>query len=463
MIKRLSISVRLSAWYAGVSAIGLAVFGIVMWFVLANSMISWKDRTLQMRTARMEEVLNSGADDRQILNQRLKEVAGVLPEGEWIEIVGADGRLLFPVDRLHGMSVAPVPCSTTLYRDQIVARERFRELCHPVTYLNQPAYLLVPSPLSEDRILLGNFTSGLYRMIPILLFVSGLGGYMLSRRALAPVDVVIAEARNITAHDLSRRLTVSTTDDQLRRLAVEWNNLLSRIESAMIRVMQFTADASHELRSPIALIRTTAEVQLTNPTLDDDSREAFGAIRDETAMATEMLEGLLLLARLDAEEVPTQAGPVNVCAILADLALHFAPSLGRLRQELTVASPPEGPLLLRMNDSHLRRVLTVILDNSIKYTPDGGRIYVDYERNNSLHLRITDTGVGIAEEHLGHIFDRFFRVNEARTSMHEGVGLGLPIAKRLVELYGCSISVMSQLGIGTSVVLTFPTPLLFAD
>ena len=464
-MRRLSISLQLTVWYACISAFGLAAFGFVMWFVLADSMISWKDRTLQMRAARTEAVLNSAAaDDPRILNQKLEEVVGLLPEGEWIQIVEADGKRLFPLDRLFGPEIAPLPCARALYRDRLVKRERFRELCRPVTYKSQSAFLLVPSQLSEDRILLGNFTSGLYRMIPLLLLVSALGGYMLSRRALAPVDLVIAEARTITANDLSRRLTVSKADDQLRRLAVEWNNLLSRIESAMIRITQFTADASHELRSPISFIRTTAEYQLGNPTLNDELREVFQTIVDETTMTTELLEGLLILARPDAEETLTlSTPPVDVCALTADLALHFDPLLQKLNHQLTVKPPLRSPLMIRMNAGHLRRVLIAILDNAIKYTPQGGRVCIEYDHSEDLQLRITDTGVGIAAEYLDRIFDRFFRVDQARTKMDEGVGLGLPIARRLMEQYGGSVSIQSKLGVGTSVVLTFPCMLFFVE
>ncbi len=457
-MRHISISLRLTAWYACVSALGLAIFGFVMWFVLADSMISWKDRTLQMRAVRTEAVINSAPrNDRRVLEQKLEEVVGLLPEGEWIQIVGANGRRLFPLSRVSDPGVVPLPCATALYRDRLVNAERFRELCRPVTYESQPAFLLVPSPLSEDRILLRNFTSGLYRMIPVLLLVSALGGYMLSRRALAPVDVIIAEARTVTAHDLSRRLSVSTADDQLRRLAVEWNNLLSRIESAMIRVTQFSADASHELRSPIAFIRATAEYQLDNPALDDELREVFRTILDETTMTTELLEDLLLLARPDMEEkLMRSVHPVDVCALTTDLALHFEPSLRKLNHELIVRPPVRSPLMIRMSAGHARRVLTAVLDNAIKYTPQGGRIYIEYEESEFLYLRITDTGVGIAAEHLDRIFDRFFRVDQARTKMDEGVGLGLPITKRLMEQYGGSVSVRSQLGAGTSVLLTFP-------
>ena len=458
-MERLSISLRLTVWYASVSAVGLAIFGVVMWFVLASSMLSWKDRTLQMRAGRMKAALNSPLPLTQdVMNQKLEAMIGSLPEGEWIEVVSADGRILFPLGRSASIPFT-ASCKAALYRDQMVNRERFRELCQPVTYINEPAFLVVPSPLKEDRILLSNFLSGLYRMIPILLIVSGLGGYLLSQRALAPVDVIISEASAITVNDLSRRLSVPITDDQLRRLALEWNSLLARIETAMVRVTQFTADASHELRSPIALIQTAAEYQLGNPALDEDQREVFLAILQETVMTTEMLEGLLLLARLDAESMHSVAQPVDIYDITVGLVLQLQPAVRKLHQELTVARPPVRPMV-RMGADHLRRVLIAILDNASKYTPEGGEIRVVFGGTNDLRLSVTDTGPGIAAEHLDHIFDRFFRVDQARTNMKEGVGLGLSIAKRLMELYGASISVESELRIGTSIVLVFPPMLL---
>ncbi len=460
-MKRLSISLRLTLWYAAVSAIGLVVFGVMMWFVLANSMLSWKDRTLQMRAARVEAALHaSSLESADAINKRLEAVIGSLPEGEWIALVDSKGQLLFPTVRPGSSLLSPVPCNAPLYRDRRVNRERFRELCHPVFYRGEAAYVLVPSPLMEDRILLSNFTAGLYRIVPILLFVSGLGGYLLSRRALAPVDVIIAEAGAITANDLSRRLSLSTADDQLRRLALAWNGLLARIETAMIQITQFTADASHELRSPIAFIQTAAEYQLGNPSLDEEQREVYLAILQETRVTTEMLEGLLLLARLDAEGVPPSSQPSDLCQLTADVVLHFQPMSTKYRQQLTAILPASASPLVRMAAGHLRRVLVAITDNAIKYTPEGGAIRIEVDCSEELSLYVKDNGSGIAEEHLDRIFDRFYRADQARTSTKDGVGLGLPIAKRLMEQYGGRIDVQSQLGLGTVVCLAFPSDLV---
>ncbi len=457
-MRRLSISLRLAAWYACILAVGLAVFGVAMRFVLAESMLSWKDRTLQMRATRMEAVLSAASLEAQsTVDARLEELAGVLPEGEWIEIVRPDGERVFPRAEISPASTAAgTSCQVGSLRNITVDKEHFRQLCQPVLYAGRPALLLVPSPLFEDRILLRNFTWGMYKAVPLILLVSGLGGYMLSRRALRPVDLLIAEARAVTGRDLSRRLTVPVAGDQLRRLAVEWNDLLTRIEEAMVRMTQFTADASHELRSPLAYIRTTAEYSLGNPDADEDSREAFRAIVEEARMTGDLLENLLTLAQADANQLPKRIDLVDVMIASQEVCRHFMSALDEKGQRLDIMTPEDVSPVIQMNALHLRRVLTAIVDNAMKYTAGKGCISIRCERKDDLLLRIVDNGVGIAPENLPRIFDRFFRVDQARSEMREGVGLGLPIAKWLMELYGGRILVESKLGGGTIVTLAFP-------
>ncbi len=175
-------------------------------------------------------------------------------------------------------------------------------------------------------------------------------------------------------------------------------------------------------------------------------------------MTTELLESLLQLARAESKEPqPTQL--TDLREMLAEASDHFAPALQASHHALSVSFASAGQIQLRVSASHLRAVLIAILDNAVKYTPSYGRIDVHCVYDRALHLRIADTGVGIAEEHLHRIFDRFFRVETARTSMREGVGLGLAIAKQLMEKYGGSRRVESRIAVGTSVTLTFPEAL----
>ncbi len=454
-----SISLKLAAWYACTLLLGLVAFGVIMRFVLAESMLSWKDRTLQMRAGRVVGALSAAETGTalQATDARLSELMSILPEGEWIELVRPDGTRVFPRGEAPpGMPVLLfLPCPAPALRERLVGREHFRQLCRPVIYRGQAAVLLVPSPLAEDRILLRAFTLGLYRLIPLILGISVLGGYVLGRRALRPVDLLIVEARSVTASDLSRRLTVPEADDQIRTLALAWNDLLARIEAAMVQVTQFTADASHELRNPLAYIRTAAEYSLGNAELDEECRQAFRAIADEASLTGELLENLLILAHPNAQLSPAEFQPVNVSAAIGEVVRQFAVPAEKKSQTLSVAAP-HAQLTLLINPLHLRRVLTAILDNALKYTPEKGRISIQCESTDGFVVRVVDSGIGIAQEHLPRVFDRFYRVDPARSDISEGVGLGLPIAKWLTERYGGTIGIASELGSGTVVTVAFP-------
>ena len=333
---------------------------------------------------------------------------------------------------------------------------RYRVLCHPIVYDGASAYLIIPTSLIENQILLGNFTSALYKIAPLILVVSGIGGYSLSRRALRPVALLIREARSITGKDLSRRLPVSQADDEMRRLALEWNNLLSRIEEAVRRVTQFTADASHELRNPIAYIRATAEFNLSTPSLSEEARQGFQEIVDETKSTSELLENLLTLARADAGYAPADIEEAAVDLIIEEVCTRMLPFANSRQHHLVWRSNGASFAKIHINLLHFRRLCMILLDNAIKYTPVGGTVKIAYHVHEGLNLCISDTGVGIGPEHLPRVFDRFYRVDAARTEVNQGVGLGLPIAKWLVELYGGDIRIESRLNHGTVVLVHLP-------
>lgn len=429
-----------------------------MWFVLASSLMSWKDRTLQMRASRVEGLLSSFPQQREdMLLSRLDELAGLLPEGQLIQIRDTDGHQLFPLDIPASAPVLPfATCPVGWTQNISVAKDSYRRLCHPITLQGRQAFLFVSTSLIEDQILLGNFTSALYKITPILLLISSIGGYLLSRRALHPVTLLIAEAKTITARDLSHRLPVPLADDELRRLAIEWNNLLARIQRAMEQVTQFTADASHELRNPIAFIRTTAQFHLQDPNLEVDAREGFQEIVTETQGITQLLENLLLLARMDSGSVPANTDDIEVDAAITDV-LRRMESMAHAKQLSLVYQPADKlSLNFRIDLLHFRSLLTIVLENAIKFTPAGGTVTVTRETSTGLSIHVADTGIGIGEDDLTKVFDRFYRVDAARTEGNEGTGLGLPIAKWLAELYGGHIAIKSELNIGTIVTIFLP-------
>jgi two-component system heavy metal sensor histidine kinase CusS len=427
--------------------------------VLAQSLLSWKDRTLEMRAARVETLISSLPQQREdMIASRLDEIVGILPEGQLIRIVGSDGRQLFPLDTpAASPTLSSGICTAYVIENDRASGGRYRLLCHPIIYGGASASLIVPTSLVENLTLLGNFTSALYKVAPLLLVVSGIGGYSLSRKALRPVASLIREARTITGKNLSRRLPVPQAEDEMRRLALEWNNLLERIEQAVGRVTQFTADASHELRNPIAYIRATAEFNLNTPSLSQDARQGFQDILDETKSTSELLENLLTLARADAGCAPLEIEEVVVDLVIEQVCTRMLPFANDRQHHLIWRSESLSSPTIQINQLHFRRLCMILLDNAIKYTPPGGTVKVVYRFHDGLNLCISDTGVGIAPEHLPHIFERFYRVDAARTEVTQGVGLGLPIAKWLVELYGGYIRIESRPNLGTSVLVHLPT------
>jgi signal transduction histidine kinase len=270
------------------------------------------------------------------------------------------------------------------------------------------------------------------------------------------VALLIREARSITGKDLSRRLPVPQAEDEMRRLALEWNDLLARIDEAVGRVTQFTADASHKLRNPIAYIRTTAEFNLNTPSLSEEARQGFQEILDETKSTSELLENLLTLARADAGYAPADVEEVAVDLVIEEVCTRMLPSATARQHHLIWRSESASSPKIRINLLHFRRLCTILLDNAIKYTPVGGTVKIAYQFHDGLNLCISDTGVGIAPEHLPRIFDRFYRVDAARTEVNQGVGLGLPIARWLVELYGGDIRIESRPNHGTAVLVHLP-------
>jgi signal transduction histidine kinase len=232
--------------------------------------------------------------------------------------------------------------------------------------------ILVGGQLEDNRHMMARFTDGLAWASPAMLILCALAGYFLNRRALQPVDQITATLHSISIGNLSQRLPVSNTRDELQRLAETCNAMLSRLEDAVERINRFTADASHELRSPVALIRTVAEYALRNPAIDHDSREGFEEILAESMEAGQLLEDMLTLARADAGYGNVLFEPVELAELVADAVERLRP-LGEAKHHLVTVRTC-GPAWIRGDRSSLRRLVSILFDNAVKYTPAGGRI-----------------------------------------------------------------------------------------
>jgi heavy metal sensor kinase len=278
---------------------------------------------------------------------------------------------------------------------------------------------------------------------------------LLARQALAPVERMAATADEITATQLDRRLHVPNPDDELGRLARTLNGMIARLERSFEEVRRFTADAAHELRTPLAILRNEAEVALRIPRESEQYRDCLENMLEEIDHLSRLSEVLLFLFREDAGLGAHTGDVLSLDQIVREVADDIRVVAAEQNQELVVDA--SSPCNVLGNAEQLRRLLFHLLDNAIKFTPAGGSIGIRVERQKGqARVIVWDAGIGIAPEHLPRVFDRFYRVDSARSRRTGGDGLGLSICKSIAETHQGCIELVSQPGKGTQVTLTLP-------
>lgn len=297
-----------------------------------------------------------------------------------------------------------------------------------------------------DRLLLMMLIS-----IPLLLIITAFSGYILAARALAPIDQITRTAQKISTEDLSARLNLHGNDDEIRRLANTFDNMLSRLEEGFNREHQFTSDASHELRTPLAAMQAILSVTRSKQRPPEEYETAMDDLLEETGRLRALTEDLLYIARGDSRPI-TSYEKVDLSNLLFDVSESLRP-LAEIKG-LFLKQNIQPDLFLLGNSDALIRAFVNLLDNAIKYTQKG-EIVVDAKKyeNHVIEISISDTGRGIDQEHLAHIFDRFFRVDESRTT--QGFGLGLSIVQEIVKAHKGTITVTSQIQNGTTFHINF--------
>jgi two-component system, OmpR family, heavy metal sensor histidine kinase CusS len=318
--------------------------------------------------------------------------------------------------------------------------------------------ILVAAPLEGTELMLRRLREVLLWATPLVLLIGSLGGYWMSRRALQPVDAITRAAQTIGIENLSQRLEVPAAGDELARLSETWNNMLARLEAAVKRLSQFTADASHELRTPITLIRATAELTLRRERSVETYREALRHIINDSDRTARLIEDLLSLARADAGLPALPLDRLELMPLVREVC-EQGQILAEARQLEISAEAPEQPVFVDANDPALRRLLLLLVDNAVKYTPAGGRITVSVGMEPSgATVTVRDTGIGIPDSALPHVFERFYRVDESRNREGGGAGLGLAIAQWIAQRHNASLEAESVMGQGSAFRVRFPHP-----
>jgi heavy metal sensor kinase len=336
------------------------------------------------------------------------------------------------------------------------AKPPYRLITRPVVIGNSCKYILqVGIYMKLSYKTLENMEENFLMSAPVLFIFSIVGGWFISRRGLSPIENITETTRQITTSNLDQRLVHAHTGDELERLAMTINLMLSRIEESFVKNAQFTSDVSHELRTPIASIKTGIEVILSKERTVGEYCNLLESNLIALESMTKMVSELLELSKTDSNTNIIDLRLFNLGSMLKDLQNKFMPVSDLKEIKVSVKGIPD--VYINADEILLRRVFANLLDNAIKYTPHGGRVVLSLvDRGNSVAVCIKDTGVGISERNLERVFDRFFRVDHSRSRGTGGTGLGLNICKKFVELHHGKIEVQSELAVGSTFEVTLP-------
>ena len=472
---------RLTAWYATALAMTLAAFAIAIYVSRRQGSFQDLDRRVRseadLSAAILASVYRAGglvvatdsATRRPVLAPEVAATLEAVPD--YLIVTHAQGRVLFASADARALTFGEFERLRQLTAASGAARTESTVHIEP----NGPTLHYIVLSLPEAGPQFGALFMGadigpallgpeqlvatlLLALVPGLI-LAVLVGSLISGRALEPVDRIIGEVGDITdGRSLHRRLAVPLERDELGRLTATLNQMMERLERSFAALRRFTAEASHELKTPLTVLRSGVERAITTPGLPRDTLEVLEEVLQEVNRMTELVDALLTLARADEGRAELHKEPVDLRAILEE-----AGETGELLAEqagvtMDVATS-NAPVVVVVDRSRIRQLILNLVENAVKYTPRGGSVQVRLgQEDGKVTLTVADSGIGIAPGDLPHVFDRFWRADTARTRTGErpGTGLGLAICKWIAEAHGGSIAVTSRPGRGTTFVVSLP-------
>lgn len=316
--------------------------------------------------------------------------------------------------------------------------------------------LQVGQSLNQVGQIQGQMLRLLLLMLAATALLTGGSGWFLAQRALNPISAMTRTAQAFSDKDLSQRIPMTVPDDELGQLAQTFNRMFDRIEESFQRQRQFTADAAHELRTPLAIMQTGLDVTLSQPRTGEEYRAVLDNIYEEVLRLSQLSHQLLLLARADTHSLTIERQPMDMSLMINTVIDQVVMAAEQKHIDIQRDIPPS--IIIHADEDRLIQLTLNLVENAVKYTPSGGGVAVKLTpAKDQLHLSVADTGIGIPAHHLPHIFKRFYRVDPTRNRQQGGAGLGLAIAQQIAQLHGGSISVSSQPGAGSEFIVTLPT------
>ena len=475
---------KLTLWYVLILGILLISFSGFLYLTLEKSLYQDVDNRLKslggLIASESASPLSKFSFDE--IDQTLEEAMNLKPVGKFIQVLDESGKIGRKSDNLKNVQL-PISLNTLRNASKgLITFETIRSFGNtPLRMMTLPVienkrvtrFVQIASSLEDVEDALHKLFLILVITVPLALLIASVGGQFLANKALKPVDQITQTARRITSQNLNQRIPPPRVRDEISRLIETFNEMISRLDQSFQQIKQFSSDASHELKTPLTIIKGEIEVALRRERTGNEYEQVLKSNLEEINRMSKIVDDLLMLSKTDIGEMRVNWADVNLTEMVSEVVDQVKILADSKRLQIRTSGPREEIHILA-DGLRIREVLLNLIENGIKYTEEGGSIHIAVEKNGqsgkgnggsagletvpmgSARIVVSDTGIGIAVEDREKIFDRFYRVDKARSRDEGGTGLRLSICKWIVEAHQGQISVESELGKGSSFIVTLP-------
>ena len=462
-MRSLPIRIRLSLWYFAMFASAAILLSLTSMWMLRRSVDATEYHELQERAEDVQLLLQHEEPGQSVdaLEQEFIAIYQFKDDGKYLQIRDQDGAWIFRSKRMVQQNpdlpqlggIPPRGIQSEFHQ----GTRYVRVLAYVITVQGRRYTVQTGITLNKSMALLDAFRNGLLFLTPGVILLAALGGHWMSRKALQPVAALAAQARLINDRNLDTRLPEADTRDEISDLSKTLNQMLERIDRAFASIRAFTGNASHELRTPISLMRAEIDVALLRPREAVDYQSTLVRLNEEAVRMTNLVENLLSLARADGGAEAMSLAPIEVRCLFRNIHRTWASAMVGAQLDFQI-DDPDDDLVLLGDTNGLQRLLSILLENAAKFTSPDGSVTLSATRIGDRGvLSVHDTGIGISGEDLPRIFDRFYRGPQPANTSSRGSGLGLSLAKWIAERHGTHLTVKSQPGQGSCFAISLPS------
>jgi len=444
-------------------ALILVIFSIVVYIYFENSLMD----SIDVKNKSIADVLSSSLTDTQSrsifgnFERYLENVLGKKPKGKFIQIIDPTGKIGAKMNDME-TDVVPVPYSTIekgakgeiVYETVENANSRIRIVTIPIIENNQVSRIQVGSSLADFDETMKKLFIIMVIGIPTSLSVIIIFGYFMAKKSLKPVDQIRKAAVKISSTNLEERIDIKGRKDELGRLAETFNAMIARLKDSFQRINQFSIDVSHELKTPLTILKGETEVVLRKERNSEEYKKLLQSNLEEIDRMAQIIDDLLLLSKADSQDIKLNIGNISLRDLVSDVCVNM--KLFADKKDIALVVDDLADVRMAGDELKLRRMLWNIMENGIKYTQQGGIVTVSsYTNNGYVCINVKDNGIGISNDDIKYIFDRFYRADRSR-KRESGSGLGLSISKWIAEAHKGFIEVVSQPSKGSQFLIKLP-------